>query len=322
MKIAVIADSLSWVQAQRVKDLRPYLAEFTLEVVKASDFACNIRTVPGLNYDGVWVASWRSVLAHPEILDVWPHANMLGSVGSHYNLGGGLKPETCFRKGTDPEEEFQKAIAILRQFKGVTCNSKVLETMLKPHLPDIILAQNGVDADVFSPGRRREFNPTNITVGWVGRTKAAKNYPMIRWAMAEASETVPIAFNDLALAKSARTPLGRSAMADYYRSLDFLVCGSFHEGFSNAVLEAAACGVPAITTEVGDHRLLVREGETGWFIAPTAESLIACVERLEHLEPWEYRRMSEAIRAEVEARWTWQRRVEPYRKALEEICGS
>ena len=61
--------------------------------------------------------------------------------------------------------------------------------------------------------------------------------------------------------------------------------------------------------------------DTGWFIDPTAESLIACVERLQHLEPHEYRRMSHNVRLVIEAEWTWEIRAEAYRKALEVVCG-
>jgi glycosyltransferase involved in cell wall biosynthesis len=40
-------------------------------------------------------------------------------------------------------------------------------------------------------------------------------------------------------------------MPEYYSKIDVLVCASKIEGTPNPVLEAMACGVPVITTDVG-----------------------------------------------------------------------
>lgn len=40
-------------------------------------------------------------------------------------------------------------------------------------------------------------------------------------------------------------------MPDYYSKIDVLVCTSKIEGTPNPVLEAMACGVPVISTDVG-----------------------------------------------------------------------
>ena len=51
-----------------------------------------------------------------------------------------------------------------------------------------------------------------------------------------------------------------------YLAIDGLVLPSNREGFPNAVLEALAHGCPVIATDVGDVRLLVDHGKTGWVV--------------------------------------------------------
>lgn len=314
-KICYLVDSLTWIQAQRAKDLQPYLPDHQLTVITPR----MVEVSGASSYDAYWLASWRIVLANPWLLDMLPMEYTMGSVTSHYNIGGGLKPELCFRKGADPTQEFDRAIETLKMFRVVTCNSKILYDLLSPHLPKIVLAQNGVDVEFFRPSQWRPmYNKLAVRVGWVGRVKGAKNFHLLR----KAYECFPgwVDYRDVPVRKEGKPPLDRESIRSFFQCLEFLACLSFHEGTPNPSLEAASCGVPLITTPVGNMPELIREGETGWFIEPTAESLIATMERLQYLEPWQYRHMSEAIREEILANWTWKRQAEPYRKVLETVC--
>jgi glycosyltransferase involved in cell wall biosynthesis len=55
-------------------------------------------------------------------------------------------------------------------------------------------------------------------------------------------------------------------MPRVYSSLDIAVSCSLGEGFSNTVLEAMACGVPCVVTDVGDSARIV--GSTGTIVSP------------------------------------------------------
>jgi glycosyltransferase involved in cell wall biosynthesis len=61
----------------------------------------------------------------------------------------------------------------------------------------------------------------------------------------------------------------RSDMPSVYSALDILVSSSLGEGFSNVIVEAMACGVPCVVTDVGDSRIIV--GSLGW-VAPPGDS--------------------------------------------------
>ena len=320
-RIAYIVDSVAWVQMQRAEDLRPYLGEYEL-IPMSPTVAWRAMREVRIPFDAVWLASWRILFAAPELESVLPWEKTLASVTSHYQIGGGLKPETCFRKGTDPAEEFRKAIEVLGRFPIITCNSRILFEMLVPKLPmtEVVLAQNGVDAEFFTPVPYVARHYGLPTVGWVGKDKGAKNIAAFM-ATYQKLDHHSALFHMVVPKKRGGPVKTREGMRNFYWQTDFLVCTSWFEGSPNGCLEGASCGLPIITTPVGNMPELVTEGTTGWFIEPTAESLIACVERLQHLEPWKYREMSEAIRAEVERAWAWKIRAEAYRKALEVVCG-
>lgn len=56
--------------------------------------------------------------------------------------------------------------------------------------------------------------------------------------------------------------------APYYKAMDVMVLPSLREGFPNVVLEAAASGIPVVTTDVTGARDSVVPGETGLLIPP------------------------------------------------------
>jgi glycosyltransferase involved in cell wall biosynthesis len=56
--------------------------------------------------------------------------------------------------------------------------------------------------------------------------------------------------------------------APYYRAMDLMVLPTWREGFPNAVLEAAATGLPVITTECTGSRDSVVPEVTGLLIPP------------------------------------------------------
>ncbi|MFP1644827.1 glycosyltransferase family 4 protein [Pontitalea aquivivens] len=67
-------------------------------------------------------------------------------------------------------------------------------------------------------------------------------------------------------------------MPDWYRALDIYVAPQRWEGFGLTPLEAMACGVPVVATDVGAFRELIEEGETGHVVPPgSAPAITAAV---------------------------------------------
>lgn len=58
------------------------------------------------------------------------------------------------------------------------------------------------------------------------------------------------------------------ALEDYYRSADYFVLGSHHEGSGYALCEAMACGVVPVVTDIPSFRMMTNSGETGGLWQP------------------------------------------------------
>ena len=153
----------------------------------------------------------------------------------------------------------------------------------------MVVIPNGIDTERFVPDRllrdklRTEWGvgPTEILIGLVARLDPMKDHPtFLRAAAFFARECPHVRFvcvgdgaasyreqlqalsRELGLAESLRWVGFRDDIAAVYNSLD-LACSSslFGEGFSNAIAEAMACGVPCVVTDVGDSAAIV--GATG-----------------------------------------------------------
>ncbi len=153
-------------------------------------------------------------------------------------------------------------------------------------------SSNGVDIRRFSPGEsdiREQFGIPDKApvVGFVGRLTRDKGLPELVKAFdlilrAEPSARLLLVgwYDDAedALDKELRARILRhprtdctgfvSDTAPYYRAMDVLVLPTWREGFPNVVLEAAATGIPVVTTECTGARDSVLPEVTGLLIPP------------------------------------------------------
>lgn len=67
----------------------------------------------------------------------------------------------------------------------------------------------------------------------------------------------------------------RELVSYYYNAADLTAVSSYYESFGMVALESLACGTPVITTDVGDLKKIVKQGETGYVLSQGSPREIA-----------------------------------------------
>lgn len=132
-------------------------------------------------------------------------------------------------------------------------------------LDRISVIRNGIDRSIFFPGSRRHERKDIARLGTVGRLIPEKGIDVLLAAMPKIVATQPVLLTVVgdgpdraALEEKARgLPVvfagymkAPSKIAEFLRSIDVFVMPSRWEGLPSALLEAVACGVPVVATDV------------------------------------------------------------------------
>jgi len=154
------------------------------------------------------------------------------------------------------------------------------------------LMGRGVDTTLFDPAKRdRSSGP--FTLGFVGRLTVEKN---VRFLVELEQALLAHGFNDfrfLIVGQGVLEPwlrenlyhgtfagvLKGDALARAYANMDVFTFPSRTDTFGNVVLEALASGVPAVVTNEGGPKFIIRNGETG-FAASDVREFSAAVHRI------------------------------------------
>jgi glycosyltransferase involved in cell wall biosynthesis len=151
------------------------------------------------------------------------------------------------------------------------------------HPARVTAVPNGVE-EYFRPGGERSPSPLVLAVG---RFAPVKRFHLALEAAAAARLAVPelrlrlvgdgplsgelrswVVANDAAAWVEFAGYVDRHQLPDEYRRAWVVLSASLAEGWGLSLTEAAACGTPAVATDIRGHRSSVIDGETGLLAAP------------------------------------------------------
>ena len=179
---------------------------------------------------------------------------------------------------------------------------------------------DGVDLDMFYPQNLDRFNDIEkrpVVIGWVGNSVFWGNkaddlkgvhtilLPAVTELQEEGENVIRL------FADRQENIIPHSEMKDYYSKIDIYVCTSRIEGTPNPLLEAMACGVPVITTDVGLVPEVLGDFQKQFVLEKRdVECLKDAVRRMIR-DPENFRKCSEENLRQIQ-KWTWKIKCTQY----------
>ena len=102
-------------------------------------------------------------------------------------------------------------------------------------------------------------------------------------------------------------------MPEYYSKIDLYICASINEGTPNPILEAMACGIPVISTDVGIVKEVFGDKQKKYILEERSEACLKnkikmFIDNLDSIDEL----VDENLK-QIE-QWTWQRKAEEFRE--------
>ncbi|MFI2432909.1 glycosyltransferase [Streptomyces sp. NPDC018693] len=303
-------------------ELFPFMPGFGARLARAWQ-----RERPDVVHAHFWMSGMASQIgAHPHGIPVVQTFHALGTVKRRHQG----------RRDTSPYERIGVERQIGRSCGRVlaTCTDEVYE-LVDMGVPTghVSVVPCGVDAEHFRPDARGTGLPARherhrlLSCGRLVRRKgydrairALTRLPHTELVVAggpppELLDTDPEAERLLRFAERAGVgdrvrllgAVDPARMPALIRSADLVLCTPVYEPFGIVPLEAMACAVPVVATDVGGHRDTVADGATGRLVAPGDAWAVADAVRELLADERLRRRYGAAGRERVLARYTWRR---------------
>ncbi|MFE6524693.1 glycosyltransferase [Streptomyces sp. NPDC057794] len=303
-------------------ELLPYMPEFGAWLARVW-----ARERPDVAHAHFWMSGMAARIgAHPHGVPVVQTFHALGTVKRRHQG----------RLDTSPPERVGVERQIGRGCARVlaTCSDEVRE-LAEMGVPPrrVSVVPCGVDAEQFRPGVPPGGVPPRTARHRLlacGRFVPRKGYDQAIQALARIPDAELVIAGGPAAALLADDPEARrlrrlarrigvadrvlmpgavdpAAMPALIGSADLVLCTPAYEPFGIVPLEAMACGVPVVATDVGGHRDSVADGTTGRLVPPQDPEAVAAAVRALLADDALRARYGTAGRTRVLTHYTWQR---------------
>jgi|GEM_PF-6035936 len=174
--------------------------------------------------------------------------------------------------------------------------------------------QNGVDDMLFRPA---DDAPSDFSACWVGNTAAISNKGLDTIFEACNLAGVPLRYLDRNATKD-RLFTHDEIRDKVYHPSSVYICASEQEGTPNPALEALACGLPVISTRVGNMPEIIVDGVNGYLVDGSAVSI---AEALNKIRMADLNEMRFRARMSIAGGWSWRQKAENYFAMLRELAA-
>ena len=287
MRILLVVDKKGRVQYNRAEIIKKYIPEHDIDLYFTNGYT------PKDIYDIVYYSHFS----------LFNKLKLRGKKGTYCSI---TSHKCC--------ENIEETVKIIKEFDRVSVNNNILFNIFSKYIDNLYYTPNGVDTKTFS------FCEKNITdnpvIGWVGnRDRSVKNYNEIVCPLVTAVPGV----NFLIISTSKKDEMddlkNQIEMVNFYHSLHYFIVTSSAEGTPNTALEAMSCGVPVISTYVGNMVDIIKDGENGFLIDDTLEAFIEKLNSVKYLDRYIYIALRHYARKNIE-QWDWDIKIDNWKKFL------
>lgn len=330
-KIAIIIDKEGWAYDNIAKQIKKYLSDiYEIEIIPMEIFGDNVVKLIlfGTDYD-LMLFLWRGIISW---LDSDFARYYIDRLGMEYDefMDKYVKQKNIVTGVYDHlfiESETERTEFILNNVKNYFVSSGKLKNIYdqfdkKPSLE----ISDGVDLELFKMknlNRYKKISENNsIRIGWTGNSKFSDENDddlkgvnkVIRPAIEELKQE---GYNiELKIVDRNVKQIPHDQMPDYYNDIDIYVCASRTEGTPNPILEAMACGVPVISTDVGIVLEVIGERQKEFIIDRNKESLKEKIKEMINNKGI-LEKLSDENLKQIK-QWSWKNKVELFKKFIED----
>jgi glycosyltransferase involved in cell wall biosynthesis len=287
-KILSITDSYNWATYFRADNLKRSLRQYSFDIVSFRD----INKVDLNSFDIVYVTNWP----------IYGYIRHKISRKRKYKLVTGVSSHIGRKSASDMRGFFSIFDAI-----GLS-NRFLVDEFSKGNFKKIVYTPFGVDRNTFySKTDPEDFRGV---YGWVGNnSRPVKRFDHIKKAFKDLGSDYTLKVVDNTAGYT------REQMANFYNSIGTLICFSESEGTPNPVLEAAMCGRPIISSNVGNVPELMLNIKS-FSPADNAQKLVGEIRRY-NSPATDLNSIGREVGEAAASDWTWKRRSRDFVKLFE-----
>lgn len=293
-RVLIIPDEPNWALDKSAKDLLKYnQSDLQLDICYNADFLKDWQKYYN-EFDLLFPMYKGLFFSH--LKHGIPHDKSITGIRSFYRWDKG--------QTQPPGYNAKPPAKIIRRLKKailINTHCKKLWYIFSQYFP-VIHTKYTCDFDMFYP---EEKGPTKkLIVGWTGSLTNHSNKRGFYEFIKPACDAVP-GVELKVQSKEDNFITDDNQMREFYTSLDLYIVASRCEGTPRPAIEAAACGIPVLSTDVGIIPELVEHGNNGFVVDRTVDAFVEklkwCTDNRDELKV-----MGARIREKMEREFNWK----------------